>query len=185
LAWASTNLMCAILCIGNCPTLPSRITSRLEGTLKSQKCNYNVNDLDLRAGRDGLPSECLLYYHYADVLTNQQIQKGRGTSERDLRNILRYCRNNFVCRHVQIGVRKSLTNLRTKLRLANESHNRYCSGKRDWSPATQCAMFVFAPAVFHHSSTWTTRYLQRTFASLVSPSRHKALETIKFRLTLR
>jgi RecQ family ATP-dependent DNA helicase len=64
-----------------------------------------------RAGRDGLPSECLLYYNYADVLTNQQIQKGRGTSERDLRNILRYCRNNFVCRHVQIGILLGQTRL--------------------------------------------------------------------------
>lgn len=56
-----------------------------------------------RAGRDGLPSECLLFYQYIQKAIIQKIKKRSGNSEQDVRNILRYCRNNYVCRHVQVS----------------------------------------------------------------------------------
>eukprot|EP00029_Vermamoeba_vermiformis_P008769 TRINITY_DN4195_c0_g1_i1.p1 TRINITY_DN4195_c0_g1~~TRINITY_DN4195_c0_g1_i1.p1 ORF type:complete len:577 (-),score=42.34 TRINITY_DN4195_c0_g1_i1:471-2201(-) len=56
-----------------------------------------------RAGRDGLPSECLMYFHYNHKKVIQKVKQAKGNSEREVRNMLRFCRDNYLCRHVQLS----------------------------------------------------------------------------------
>ncbi|KAF1806088.1 P-loop containing nucleoside triphosphate hydrolase protein [Mucor lusitanicus] len=62
-----------------------------------------------RAGRDGLPATCRLYYNFADTKTHSfLIQKGEGNwqqkqRQRDnLNTMIRYCENEIDCRRKQI-----------------------------------------------------------------------------------
>ncbi|KAJ7197296.1 DNA helicase [Mycena pura] len=65
-----------------------------------------------RAGRDGLPADCILYYSYRDVqplLTMIRDNKDGNTTkasierqEHALNAVVRYCENNTVCRRTQI-----------------------------------------------------------------------------------
>ena len=55
-----------------------------------------------RAGRDGLPAECILFYGYGDKVKHEFfIQKSNGSKERALRElnqVIEYCENEFLCR---------------------------------------------------------------------------------------
>ncbi|KAJ1504081.1 ATP-dependent DNA helicase sgs1 [Coelomomyces lativittatus] len=62
-----------------------------------------------RAGRDGMPSECVLYYNFSDKSRVEYlIQQGEGTFEQkehlrqNLRYVLMYCENRFDCRRKQV-----------------------------------------------------------------------------------
>nr|GAT58017.1 ATP-dependent helicase [Mycena chlorophos] len=65
-----------------------------------------------RAGRDGLPSDCILHFMMADVLAMRRMirnPKDRNMThesmrrqEEDLNAVIRYCTNNTVCRRTQI-----------------------------------------------------------------------------------
>ncbi|KAJ6606656.1 DNA helicase [Mycena vulgaris] len=65
-----------------------------------------------RAGRDGLPADCLLYYSYRDFQTILKMIKDtkdpnttRASIERQeqaVRAVVRYCENDSVCRRIQI-----------------------------------------------------------------------------------
>ncbi|KAF7338550.1 ATP-dependent helicase [Mycena venus] len=65
-----------------------------------------------RAGRDGLPANCILYYAYRDlqpILKMIRDTKDQNTTpesierqERAVRDVVRYCENESVCRRTQI-----------------------------------------------------------------------------------
>ena len=62
-----------------------------------------------RAGRDGLPSSCFLYYSYKDTATLKRfIQESDGSEQQKerqrqmLRNVIQFCENRTDCRRVQI-----------------------------------------------------------------------------------
>lgn len=62
-----------------------------------------------RAGRDGKPSECLLFYAYSDTrLLRKFIFEGEGTKEQkdcqhaNLSRVVQYCINKFDCRRSQV-----------------------------------------------------------------------------------
>lgn len=62
-----------------------------------------------RAGRDGLTSDCVLFYSYADTTQMQRmIDDGEGTREQkennraNLRRMVQYCMNELDCRRVQV-----------------------------------------------------------------------------------
>ncbi|EPB86870.1 hypothetical protein HMPREF1544_06296 [Mucor circinelloides 1006PhL] len=62
-----------------------------------------------RAGRDGLPATCRLYYNFADTKThNFLIQKGEGNWQQkqrlrdNLNTMIRYCENDIDCRRKQV-----------------------------------------------------------------------------------
>ncbi|KAL9246999.1 hypothetical protein vseg_020473 [Gypsophila vaccaria] len=51
-----------------------------------------------RAGRDGLPSECLLYYRPADVPRQSSMVFYENSGLQNLYDIVRYCQSRSVCR---------------------------------------------------------------------------------------
>jgi bloom syndrome protein len=58
-----------------------------------------------RAGRDGMDSQCILYYHFGDkAKIDFMIEKGEGSEEEkerqrdNLRSVIRYCENKIDCR---------------------------------------------------------------------------------------
>ncbi|KAL2199932.1 hypothetical protein P885DRAFT_29013 [Corynascus similis CBS 632.67] len=63
-----------------------------------------------RAGRDGLPSECILYFAYHDIpalrrMINEDKDKARDEKERQhqmLNRMVAYCESSHTCRRVQI-----------------------------------------------------------------------------------
>lgn len=62
-----------------------------------------------RAGRDGLPSECILFYHYRDALTLQSmINKDdlephiKASHKEMLKRVIQYCQNSTDCRRKQV-----------------------------------------------------------------------------------
>ncbi|KAJ7593079.1 DNA helicase [Mycena floridula] len=63
-----------------------------------------------RAGRDGLPADCVLYYSYRDFESlRRMIRKEKETpmesierQEQDVRNVVAYCENDSECRRVQL-----------------------------------------------------------------------------------
>ncbi|KAK4252273.1 hypothetical protein C7999DRAFT_10180 [Corynascus novoguineensis] len=63
-----------------------------------------------RAGRDGLPSECILYFAYHDIpalrrMINDDKDKARDEKERQhqmLNRMVAYCESSHTCRRVQI-----------------------------------------------------------------------------------
>jgi bloom syndrome protein len=62
-----------------------------------------------RAGRDGKPSGCYLYYGYRDVAAiKRMIEDGEGNAEQKcrqrqmLRNVIQYCENKSDCRRAQV-----------------------------------------------------------------------------------
>lgn len=62
-----------------------------------------------RAGRDGKPSECVLFYAYADTrLLKKFIYEGEGTWEQkecqsnNLSRVVQFCINKFDCRRTQV-----------------------------------------------------------------------------------
>ncbi|OJZ79634.1 hypothetical protein ASPFODRAFT_105363, partial [Aspergillus luchuensis CBS 106.47] len=62
-----------------------------------------------RAGRDGKPSGCYLYYGYGDIATiRRMIEDGEGNAAQKsrqrqmLRNVVQYCENRSDCRRAQV-----------------------------------------------------------------------------------
>lgn len=63
-----------------------------------------------RAGRDGLPSECILYYSYRDTMTQRYLIDTTTNAGEDAKNrrydnlnkIIRFCENRIDCRRQQI-----------------------------------------------------------------------------------
>ncbi|THD25695.1 Bloom syndrome protein [Fasciola hepatica] len=65
-----------------------------------------------RAGRDGLPSTCILYYHWHDVVRMRKLIQGDGSGaayrstnqlhEESLFRMVAYCENHFECRRTLI-----------------------------------------------------------------------------------
>lgn len=62
-----------------------------------------------RAGRDGLPSTCVLYFSFSDIRTHQrfidesQVSREQKQSQRDiLSKVLNYCINTGDCRRTQV-----------------------------------------------------------------------------------
>ena len=62
-----------------------------------------------RAGRDGKPSECILFYAYADTrFLRKFIYEGEGTKEQkdcqhnNLNRVVQFCVNKFDCRRTQV-----------------------------------------------------------------------------------
>lgn len=55
-----------------------------------------------RAGRDGLPAECILFFGYGDKIKQEfLIQKSNAGKERafkELNRVIEYCENEFLCR---------------------------------------------------------------------------------------
>lgn len=62
-----------------------------------------------RAGRDGLPSICILFYNWQDThMLQKLIDKGDGTAEQkqhrreDLTRVVQFCMNRTDCRRAQV-----------------------------------------------------------------------------------
>jgi len=61
-----------------------------------------------RAGRDGHPATCILYYHYSDVSRIKRMIKNEGTYEQqrvhidNVHHVVQYCENHSDCRRVQL-----------------------------------------------------------------------------------
>lgn len=60
-----------------------------------------------RAGRDGLPSTCVLYFSYADVRTHERFieeapREQRSNQREILNKVLSYCLNISDCRRTQV-----------------------------------------------------------------------------------
>ena len=62
-----------------------------------------------RAGRDGLPSECILFYHYKDALTLQSMinrddlePQIKANHKEMLKRVIQYCKNSTDCRRKQV-----------------------------------------------------------------------------------
>ncbi|KAF8214936.1 P-loop containing nucleoside triphosphate hydrolase protein [Mycena galopus ATCC 62051] len=66
-----------------------------------------------RAGRDGLPAECVLYYCFRDLKTIETLPDSSNRTEKELsllqsrrekaaRAVVRYCQEQIVCRRVQL-----------------------------------------------------------------------------------
>lgn len=61
-----------------------------------------------RAGRDGHPATCLLYYHYCDVSRIKRLIHSEGTYEQqrihidNLHHVVQYCENYSDCRRAQL-----------------------------------------------------------------------------------
>jgi len=61
-----------------------------------------------RAGRDGHPATCLLYYHYGDVSRIKRLICSEGTYEQqrvhidNLHHVVQYCENHSDCRRAQL-----------------------------------------------------------------------------------
>ncbi|KAJ6611796.1 P-loop containing nucleoside triphosphate hydrolase protein [Mycena sp. CBHHK59/15] len=65
-----------------------------------------------RAGRDGLPADCVLYYAYRDLQTILKMIKdtkdpnvtkdSKERQEQAVRAVVRYCENDSVCRRIQL-----------------------------------------------------------------------------------
>lgn len=62
-----------------------------------------------RAGRDGLPSECILFYHFRDALSMQSmINKDdlppdiKASHKEMLKRVIQYCQNSTDCRRKQV-----------------------------------------------------------------------------------
>ena len=61
-----------------------------------------------RAGRDGHPAACLLYYHYCDVSRIKRLICSEGTYEQqrvhidNLHHVVQYCENYSDCRRAQL-----------------------------------------------------------------------------------
>lgn len=61
-----------------------------------------------RAGRDGLPADCILFYHYCDVTRIRRMVKKEGTWEQqkvhvdNLYRMVQYCENQVDCRRAQL-----------------------------------------------------------------------------------
>ena len=61
-----------------------------------------------RAGRDGHPATCLLYYHYCDVSRIKRLIRNEGTYEQqrvhidNLHHVVQYCENYSDCRRAQL-----------------------------------------------------------------------------------
>lgn len=62
-----------------------------------------------RAGRDGLPAECVLFYHYKDALTLQSMinrddlgELVKANQREMLKKVIQYCDNQTDCRRKQI-----------------------------------------------------------------------------------
>ena len=61
-----------------------------------------------RAGRDGLPADCILFYHYSDVTRIRRMVKKEGTWEQqkvhidNLYRMVQYCENQVDCRRAQL-----------------------------------------------------------------------------------
>ena len=56
-----------------------------------------------RAGRDGKPADCLLYYTYSDKIRQDYLREksGKHNSGNDIAGIIRYCEDLFTCRRKQ------------------------------------------------------------------------------------
>ena len=61
-----------------------------------------------RAGRDGHPATCLLYYHYCDVSRIKRLIRSEGTYEQqrvhidNVHHVVQYCENYSDCRRAQL-----------------------------------------------------------------------------------
>ena len=61
-----------------------------------------------RAGRDGQPADCILFYHYSDVSRIRRMIMAEGTYEQqrvhidNLYRMVQYCENQVDCRRAQL-----------------------------------------------------------------------------------
>ncbi|XP_065912023.1 recQ-like DNA helicase BLM isoform X3 [Dysidea avara] len=61
-----------------------------------------------RAGRDGHPATCMLYYHYGDVSRIKRMIRNEGTYEQqrvhieNVHHVVQYCENHSDCRRAQL-----------------------------------------------------------------------------------